>query len=186
MATYVEVRTRFPKDPRAAEAGFRLGQLQAASGDKGRQDAARQAYREVAREFPQSPWAIRALVAEADLEQDQGLYQRDDRLGTSVPAALVTLRQLVELAPAAAEAEKAFWDLGEMYEKMKRYDLAVQAFTDLGTRFPQTRYDAWWRAGQLYDKRLDQDAKAIEAYQRVPDKSPHADEAKKRISKLTR
>jgi TolA-binding protein/predicted Ser/Thr protein kinase len=186
MATYVEVRTRFPKDPRAAEAGFRLGQLQAASGDRGHQDAARQAYREVASEFPQSAWAIRALVAEADLEQDKGLYQRDDRLATSVPAALVTLRQLVELAPDAPETEKAFWDLGEIYEKIKRYDLAAQAFTDLGTRFRQTRYDAWWRAGQLYDKRLDQDAKAVEAYQRVPDKSPHSDEAKKRISKLTR
>ena len=186
MATYVEVRTRFPKDPRAAQAGFRLGQLQAASGDKSRQEAARQAYREVASEFPQSPWAARALAAEADLEQDRGLFQRDDRLATSVPAALVTLRQLVELAPGAPEAEKAFWDLGEMYEKMKRYDLAAQAFGDLGTRFPQTRYDAWWRAGQLYDKRLDQDAKAVEAYQRVPDKSPHADDAKKRISKLTR
>ena len=33
----------------------------------------------------------------------------------------------------------------------KRYDLAVKAFSDLAAHFPETRYEAWWRAAELYE-----------------------------------
>jgi TolA-binding protein len=186
IATYAALRSHFPKDPRTAEGSFRLGKLELASGDKDRETDGRQVLRDVGTDFARTPWGVKALAAAGTFELDKNMYQWDDQLATSVPAALVTLRQLVEAYPDRAEAEKAFWDLGDLYEKIKRFDLAAQTFSDLGSHFPQTRYDAWWRAAQLFDRRLDQNAKALDAYKRVPAGSPHADDARKRISKLSR
>ena len=63
---------------------------------------------------------------------------------------------------------------------LKRYDLAAAAFNDLATRFPQTRYDAWWRAAETLDKRLKDKTAARAAYGRVPTTSPNYGTAQKR------
>ncbi len=186
MAAYADVRSRFPRAPQAAEAGYLLGKLIVATGDRTRLDLARQTFREVASGAPSSPWAPKALAAQAQVEEEMKIFRLDERLDTSVPAALVTLRQLVETYPRAPEAEKALWELGGIYDDTHRYDLAAAAFSDLGTKFPATRYDAWWRAAQLFDRRLHEEDKAVAAYRRVPATSPHADDAKKRADKLAR
>ena len=183
VASYGRFRAAFPRDPRAAEAGYRMGRLLAASGES---EPARQAFHDVAAGFRDSPWAAKALAAKAAVEMQQDLSEADGRLGLTVPAALVSLRQLVETNPHVPEAEKAFWDLGEMYEKLKKPDLAADAFERLGTRFPDTRYDAWWRAAQIYDRKLDRPADAVTCYRQILPTSPHYQDAKKRIAKLTK
>ena len=57
---------------------------------------------------------------------------------------------------------------------------------DLGTRFPETRYDTWFRAAELFDKRLEKPADARAAYLKVPASSAHFAEARRRAAALSR
>ena len=70
------------------------------------------------------------------------------------------------------------------YDDLKRYDLQAQALTALGTSFPKTRYDAWWEAGEVYERRLRENARAKEAYSRVPNTSRRYRDAQKKLSEL--
>jgi TolA-binding protein len=83
--------------------------------------------------------------------------------------------------PANAAAETALWKLGQMYVGIKRYDLAARAFADLATQYPRTELDAWFKAADLFDKRLNDDVSAQAAYARVPAWSPHFKDAQKRL-----
>ncbi len=51
--------------------------------------------------------------------------------------------------------------------RMSRYsnafEHAAQALTDLATRFPRNATDAWWRLGELYERKLKDLGKAREA-----------------------
>jgi TolA-binding protein len=86
----------------------------------------------------------------------------------------------------APEAELAWWKVGEMYESAKRYPQAAQAFVDLGTRFPDTKRDAWFRAAELFDKRLEKPADARAAYLKVPASSPRHADAQRRAAAHSR
>jgi hypothetical protein len=70
-----------------------------------------------------------------------------------------------------------------MYEQVKRYDLAAATFAQLADRYPDTMFDAWFRAAELFDKRLKDDARAREAYGRVPPSSGHFRDAQKRVAR---
>lgn len=69
---------------------------------------------------------------------------------------------------------------------MKLWEQAADAYQQLATRFPTTELDAWWAAGQVLDRRLDRKQQAIEAYRRVPQTSPHYEDAQKRLNRLTK
>ena len=58
----------------------------------------------------------------------------DQQVGTSVPIALVTYRTLVQGYPGAPEGEVALDKLAEMYEDLKRYELAAQSLDELVRR----------------------------------------------------
>ena len=95
-----------------------------------------------------------------------------------------TKRLLAERAPRHPAAEAAWWQLGESYEKMKRYDLAVQAYVEVATQFPNTRLDAWFKAGEISERRLKNKDGARAAYLRVPPASARYREAQDRARKL--
>jgi TolA-binding protein len=120
-------------------------------------------------------------MTRADLEERERLYQRDDELTAAVPAALVTYRQVVTQYAGVAVAETALWKLGRAYVDIKRYDLAAKTFADLATRYPDTKFDAWFTAAELYDKRLNDEANARGAYARVPSTSPNFRDAQRRL-----
>ena len=68
---------------------------------------------------------------------------------------------------------------------MKRYDLQAQTLTALGSYFPKTRHDAWWEAGEVYERRLRDAVKAKDdAYSRVPTTSRRYRDAQKKLSDL--
>lgn len=150
----------------------------------GKIDEARKLYADVASQNPGKSEALSALLAKAALEEKQGKYQRDDKTGGSSPAALVTYRTITEKFPTARQAEAAFLKLGQMYEQEKKFDLAAQAYVDLGSRFPESKLDGWFKAGQLFDKKLKDEARAKQAYGQVPPSSPHYKEAQARLKKL--
>ncbi len=185
LATLVEIGSRFPDSPRAAEAAFEHARLVHAAGDRDSLTAARDLYQAVADGFPASNQAPAALAARAEIELELKSTATDPQLGR-VPAALLTYRDLTARYPRAAQSERALWELGTLCEEEKAFELAAAAFSQLGERFPRTGYDAWWKAGQILDRKLDRKDEAVLAYQKVPDSSRHFDDAKRRINRLTR
>ena len=180
MAAYVEVRSRHPGTEAEAEASYRLAQLTLRSKRADRVAAASDLLSQIPSRHRFSVWAPRALAAKAALETREKIKAPDPVLGTTASAALATNRLLIERYRNAPEAQAALWEVGAAYEDARRYDLAAAAFHDLGTRFPQTRYEAWWRAGELYEKRLKDTNAARAAYSKVPASSPNYATAQKR------
>jgi serine/threonine protein kinase/TolA-binding protein len=181
MAVYVELRSQYRGTPAAAEAGFRYSQLLLRSNRSDRVRVARETFAAVARDYPQTAWAPRALAAKADIEVRERLREVDKAAGGSVPSALVTWRQIIDRHPDSPEAESALWNLARGYEELRRYDFAAQTYALLGARFSKPQYDAWWRAAEIYDKRLRNREAAQNAYARVPSTSRNYKEAQKRL-----
>ena len=180
MATYVELTTKFRTSPSAAEATYRLGQLTMASKRDDRERAAMALFDEVVRLAPKSSWAPRAIVAKAALEERAKTRVIDPQLAASVPAALVSYRTIVERYPDSEGAEASFDRLARGYEDLKRYELAAQTWESLAARFPNNGRDAGWHAGELYEKKLKDTARARAAYGLVPSTSEHYRDAQKR------
>ena len=83
--------------------------------------------------------------------------------------------------PTHPLAEKAYWSLADMYEEANRFQQAADSCAALAAAFPATKYDAWFRAGELYERRLKDKDKARAAYAQVPPSSPRYKDAQKRI-----
>jgi TolA-binding protein/predicted Ser/Thr protein kinase len=180
-ASYVELRSRHAASEASAEGTVRLAQLTLQTRRPDRVDAARQLLMDVPARHAGSPWAARALALQAALEDREKMKARDPVLGTTAPASLATNRTLTERYPTASEAELGFWHLALAYDDLERYDMAARALSDLATHFPSTRYDAWWRAAELYERRLKDKAAAAAAYARVPQSSPNYKAAQKKL-----
>jgi TolA-binding protein len=183
MSTYIEIANRFPDDPRAAEALARLAESTLKSKSRDKEQDARRTLTGLARKYPSSPWAPRALLMRGDIEARQGAYQRDEILGGSVPTAVVTYREIVERYGSSESAAAALNKLARIYTDAKRFQIAAETFRTLATRDSDDRYDAWFAAGEIYDKRLKDDARARAAYASVRPSSAHYAEARKRITR---
>jgi hypothetical protein len=132
----------------------------------------------------QTPWFVPAMMAKIEIEDRRELRELDPVVGREVPASLPTKRLLTQRAPQHAAAEGAWWQLGESYDRLKQYTLAVQAYVELATRFPGTRLDAWFRAGEINERRLRNKEEARAAYLKVPSTSARYREAQDRARKL--
>jgi serine/threonine protein kinase/outer membrane protein assembly factor BamD (BamD/ComL family) len=186
MTTYTEIGTR-ERDPELrAKARYRFGRAALDSGLPDRNILALGAFDEVPRAFPETEYAPLALAAKAAIEEAEKTEFESAEFGREVPAAFLTSLRIVEEYPDSPAAEKAFWLVGTQLEDLKLWERAADAYWQLGTRFPQTRLEAWWKAGQVFDRRLDDAERALEAYRRVPASSPHAEDARKRIARLSR
>ena len=184
MATDLEISHRYQGRPPAAEALFYLGQVTLQSKRRDREAEATQAFNDLVKQYPKSPFAPRALMSRGDLEEQRQSVEYDAAIGSTVPAALVTYRRVATDYVRSPESETALWKLGQLYDRAKRYDLAATAFRDLAVRYPETPYEAWFRAAELYDRRLKDRTTATAAYAHVPRGSAHFDEAQKRLREL--
>ena len=180
ITAFTEVKNRYPTNPASAEALVHLATLVQQTKDPNRNKTAVDYLTQVATNFANTAFGPQALTQRANIEERENMKVTDPTLGKTVPAALVSYRQLVERYPTAASSELGYWKLATFYEDQKRYDLAADALSQLGTRFPSTRYDAWWEAGELYDKKVKDKAKAAEAYGKVPSSSKHYKDAQKK------
>jgi tetratricopeptide (TPR) repeat protein len=122
-------------------------------------------------------------MARAELETRHDLYERDDALGRSVPAALATYREVTQRYPSAPAAALATWRLAEGYMSLKRFDLAALTYETLADD-EDRRDEALFAAGELYERRLKDPARATIAYARVRSTSSRYAEAQKRLQKL--
>ena len=71
--------------------------------------------------------------------------------------------------------------LAELYTEIDRYDLAAEAYTTLATRFPDNTLDAWFKAGEIYERRLKELERAREAYAQVPATSQRYRDAQRKL-----
>jgi outer membrane protein assembly factor BamD (BamD/ComL family) len=182
MAAYVELRARYTPSEAAAEGTVTMAGLLQRTKQDDRESAARALYSDVVATYPASPWAPRALVRRAALEERMKVKAADPELGT-VPAAVLSYRALVRDYPEAEGIEQALDKLAEAYDDARRYDLAASALHDLATKFPLNTRDAAWRAGELYTKRVKDAEKARAAYALVPPASSHYRDAQKKLSR---
>ncbi len=183
LGAFVEVQSRFPNARESAQATYRHGELLMRS-DK--RDDALEVFDRAATRFPNSRWAPLALLAKASIQMAEKIQANDPVVGGRVPTALITYRMVAELYGSTPQAEKALRRLAELYVDEKRHDLAAPIYEQLGKSFPDNKVDAWWEAGQLYDRKLKDDQRAIAAYRQVPKSSRNYDSAQKRIARLSR
>lgn len=181
MATYTEIRERFSRFPQVAEATFRLAALIAAGGEKGREQDVLNLLSEVVTRYPASAVAPQALFMRAEQLDRLKLRAVDESLGVMAPASLASYRSVADRYPDVALAEHALYRLANMYDELRRYDLEADALERLGSRFPESRYDPWFRAGELYERRLKDRDKALAAFARVPPSSPRYRDAQRKI-----
>ena len=117
------------------------------------------------------------------LEQGKRQRERDAVLGIDVPIVLPTLRTMTEQFPTAPMAMSAFNRLGEMYLDLDQYERAAQAYVGLATNFPNNPNDAWFRAGEIYERRLKDASRARDAYEKVPSTSSKYRDAQRKLGR---
>jgi serine/threonine protein kinase len=183
MSTYLEIASRYPEDARAPEARYKMAESILKSRRPDRDAEARRMLTDVVQRYQSSPWAPRALMARAELETRHGFYERDDVVGQAVPAALVTYREVTQRYQSAPAAAQAMWRLAEGYTSLRRFDLAAATYEALADDDERSD-EASFAAGELYEKRLKEPARAAIAYGRVRSTSTRYAEAQKRLQKL--
>jgi serine/threonine protein kinase/TolA-binding protein len=180
MAAHIEFNKRFARDPRLPASKLRLAQLTLQSRQPDRETRARQILGEIAAAHPKTPHALAALQMKLKLEQGRG-REMDPVLGIEVPRALPTLRALAAQFPTSPAAMVALNRLAELYIDIGDYPRAAQAYTDLATSFPGNPNDAWFRAGEIYERRLKDVDKARAAYASVPEGTARYRDAQRRL-----
>ena len=180
MAACVELRHKYRGTPAAGEGTYLMADLLLRSKRADRDASAREALAELPVVYPNSPWTPRGLLLKATLEERGKVFVVDPQLNAQVPAALITLRSLTDKYPDADGIEGAYAKLADMYDELKRFDLAAGTWEKLATRFPASTRDAWWKSAELYEKNVKDLPKAREAYARVPESSSHYKDAQKR------
>jgi TolA-binding protein len=181
MAAFVELKQKYGTSPEVAEGTFLHAGLVLQSRRDDREAEARRLYAEIPQSHPSSPWAPRALARRAAIEDRLKTRLDDATLGASVPVSLPTHRWLAQEYPNASEVEESLDRLADMYEDLRRYDLAAQALFDLVQRFPGNGRDAAWRAAELFEKRVRDPQRARESYALVPPRSSHYRDAQKKL-----
>jgi TolA-binding protein len=180
MAVHVEFNKRFASDERLPASRLRLAELTLKSRLANKEATARQLLGEIAEAHPRTPQALSALRLKLTLEQGRG-REKDPQLGVEVPRALPTLRLLTEQFPTSPQVMAEWSRLAEMYADLDRHELAAVAYWSLATYFPNNPYDAWFRAGEVYERRLKNADKAREAYANVPPTSPRYKDAQRKL-----
>jgi hypothetical protein len=103
-------------------------------------------------------------------------------LGVDVPAVVISLRTFTEQFPMHPGSMNALNRLFELYTDLDQHAFAAQALTDLGTRFPKNPFeDAWFRLGELYERRLKDPVRARDAFAKVPPASPKYRDAQRKL-----
>jgi len=184
MAALVEFESRFAGDRRAADSKLRRSMMLGRVRNPRAQAQSRELLSEVAREFPGTPQAAAALNTKLKLENDRkDLREIDPVLKVEVPSSMVTLRTLIEQFPDAPQSMPARNRLAAMLTDMNRHAQAAQVLEDMGARYPGNPMEVWFRLGEIYERRLNDAAKARQAYAQVPQGSTRYTEAQRRMNR---
>jgi TolA-binding protein len=184
MAAYVEFESRFSADARVADAKLRRAAI---LGRQQRQPKAQamslQLLNDVARDFPGTPQAQLALQNKLRIETERReLRAVDPVTKQDGPAVIVTLRQIIEQFPDSPQAMAARNRLATTFSSLDRHAEAAAVLEDIGAR-GATPPDFWFRLGEIYERRLNDPAKARESYVKVPAGSPRYNDAQRKLNR---
>jgi TolA-binding protein len=183
MAAYVEFESRFGRDNRVADAKLRRSAILGRQRQPKAQALSLQLLNDVARDFPSTPQAQAALQAKLRIETERKELRAIDPVTKQEgPAVVATLRTLIAQFPDAPQAMVIRNRLALTLSQIDRHAEAAQVLEDLGARGGNPM-DVWFRLGELYERRLNQPAKAREAYAKVPVGSPRYGDAQKRLNR---
>ncbi|HYB93564.1 MAG TPA: tetratricopeptide repeat protein, partial [Vicinamibacterales bacterium] len=183
MAAYVEFESRYGDDRRSADAKLRRAMILGRQRQPKAQALAYQLFGDIARDYPGSPQAAAALQNKVKIETDRReLRGIDPVTKLEVPAVMMTLRSMIEQFPDAPQSLAARNRLAMMYSQMNRHAEAAQVLEELA-KFGDNPMDVWFRLGELYERRLNDPARAREAYAKVPPGSPRYNEAQRKLNR---
>lgn len=184
MAAYVEFESRFKGDRRAADSKMRRANILSRSRNPRAQQQSRELLNEIVRDFPGTPSAQQALQTKLRIETDQRDFKEiDPVLKVEVPSVMVTLRTFISQFPDGTQSMVARNRLAVMLTQMNRHAEAVQVLEELATKYPDNPLDAWFRVGEIYERRLKDPVKAKEAYARVPAGTSKYNDAQQRLKR---
>jgi serine/threonine protein kinase/TolA-binding protein len=182
MAAHIEFAKRFPNDPRAPVSKLRLAELTSRVGRGDRELTARHILGEIISTYPSTAHAMVALQMKLRLEQNKRGREKDPVLGIDVQPVLPTLRTMAEQFPTAPATMPALNRLADLYIDLEQYARGAQAYVDLATNFPNNPFDAWFRAGEIYERRMKDRDRARAAYANVPPTSSRYRDAQRKLT----
>jgi len=185
MAAYVEFEQRFGNDRRVADAKIRRSAILGRQRQPKAQALSLQLLSEVARDYPGSPQAQVALQRKLSIERDRkDLRAIDPVTKQEGPAIVATLRTIIEQFPDAPQTFMFRNQLALTLVQMNRHQEAVDVLEELAAKGGQSvPADLWWRVGEIYERRLNDPAKAKEAYAKVPPGSPRYNDAQRKVNR---
>lgn len=184
MAAYVEFESRFGNDRRAADAKLRRSALLARQRQPKSQALSWQLLNEVVRDYPGSPQALMALQNKLRVETDnRDLRAIDPVTKQDGPALIATLRTFIEQFPEGPQSLSARNRLAAALTQANRHKEAADVLEELGAKNPAAPNDVYFRLGEIYERRLNDPARAKEAYAKVPAGSPRYNDAQKKLNR---
>ena len=181
ITAHDEFTKRHAGDSRVAASRLRMAELMSRSARPNRDAATHALLDEVIKSFPSSPQAFQALQIKMKLTGEGRQRTIDPVLNMQVPAILPMLRTLTEQFPTHQSAMIAYNRLAGFYLELDQYERATKALVDLSNNFPANPYDSWYRAAEIFERRLNDRVRAREAYAKVPERSPRYREAQRKL-----
>jgi tetratricopeptide (TPR) repeat protein len=135
---YEEIVERFPKSKALDAVLFRLGESYRRLDDAA---SAERCFNRVFREFPDSPFHLKAGFRRADLFMEAGYTE----------AAVDLYRAVLKAEPPADMAVACFYQMGEAYTELDKPEAAMIAYQQVAERFADSAFHAYaqLRMGQL-------------------------------------
>jgi len=185
MAAYVEFEQRFGNDRRVADAKIRRSAILGRQRQPKAQALSLQLLNDVARDYPGSPQAQLALQTKLRIEADRKDLRAIDPVSKQEgPAVIATLRTIIEQFPDSPSALVARNRLALALSQLNRHQDAVDVLEELAAKGGESvPVDLWWRVGEIYERRLNDPAKAKEAYAKVPPGSPRYNDAQRKLTR---
>jgi serine/threonine protein kinase/TolA-binding protein len=183
MAAHIEFSRRYPSDSRMAASQLRLAELTSRSKRPDRDAATRDILANVIRTYPRTPQAMQALQMKLRIDTERRPRELDPVLGIQAPAFVPTLRALTEQFPSSPGTQAAFLRLADAYEDLQQFERAAQALVDLATNFPAQAGEAWFRAGEIYERRLKDANRARDAFSKVPEGTSKYRDAQRKLGR---
>ena len=89
---------------------------------------------------------------------------------------------IIEQFPDSPQALIARNRLALTFTQLNRHQEAVGMLEEIAAKSGEnTPQDLWWRVGEIYERRLNDDVKAREAYAKVPPGSPRYNDAQRKL-----